>query len=287
MPTVTAKATGLLIRWTEPSQSSVKEYWVYARNDGNTAVTTAHIVAKLGYGTDTFFYPYDNFNESSNVTFHLKAISWAGKSSALSAILCADTTTVAPRFGNTASYTEIGDSGQITFLGAQHNKIGTMSIHVLNVGTTKPTSVNIGNFTGYEYGIGDDSKFQFPIHKDLAGSSDVTLYVLMYVNEAFVTNSAYVSWQIDYACVPLAGGESMDSPTHTGQVLSGATAIPALARNLILLTAVITATDVAKQDIIGVTFTRIANAGAEPNPGVEPVIVDVCYSYAIDKLSQV
>jgi len=117
MPTVTAKATGLLLRWTAPAQASVKEYWIYARNDGNTAVTTAHIVAKLAYGTDTFFYPYDNFNESSNVTFHLKSVSWAGKSSSLSAILCADTTTIVPRFGNTASYTEMGDSGQISFIG--------------------------------------------------------------------------------------------------------------------------------------------------------------------------
>ena len=288
MPTVTAKATGLLLRWTAPSQVSVKEYWVYARNDGNTAVTTAHIVAKLGYGTDTFFYPYDNFNESSNITFHLKAISWAGKSSALSAILCADTTTIVPRFGNTASYTQIGDSGQVTFVGgAKHSKIYCLPLDSLGKGSVKPTEAILGTFSGYAYGIGDDSKFDFLLPWNYAVGTDISLCAVQYVNEDYATNSAHVSWQLDYACVPTSGGETIDSPTHTGTLLSGAVAIPSSARNTQVLSVVLTASDVSPGDVIGISFSRIANAGGEGNPGVEPVLINFGFHYEINKLEEI
>lgn len=195
------------------------------------------------------------------------------------------TTTASVVVGNGTSYTTIGESGQISFVGgARIQKQVDIPIANVGFGVNKPTQTYIGHFTGWAYGIGDDSSVEFHVPDDWASGTDITLLAHLYVNEDYATNSGQITFQIDYACVPSSGGETIDSPTHTGTIQFGPTAIPQSARNVLEGSVVITASNIAAEDLVGITFERIANPGAEPAPAAEPVILDIHIHYWADRL---
>lgn len=81
MPTATGNATAKLIRW-ESTDVSVRYFNVYRREDNVTAsITTSDIVAKVGFGANHFTDPVI---ENKPYWYWVKAISWAGHSSAFS-----------------------------------------------------------------------------------------------------------------------------------------------------------------------------------------------------------
>jgi cytoskeletal protein CcmA (bactofilin family) len=83
MPTVTGNSTVNIITWSQ-TQQSVRYFDVYRRPDSVTAdITTANIVAKVAAGSNHYTDPVDN----APYWYWVKAISWAGKSSAFSATI--------------------------------------------------------------------------------------------------------------------------------------------------------------------------------------------------------
>jgi len=157
-------------------------------------------------------------------------------------------------------------------------------IDALGTGASKPSAVTLGDYAGWSYGIGDDSIFQFEIPHDWNGKSALELYGHLYIDEAYATNNGYINWQLDYSCTPEDASEPVDSPTHSGTVTSGSFQIPATAKTLMEAGPVtIPLSDIADGDVIGVTFTRIANDGGQNNPTAEPVIIGIELEYQVDK----
>ena len=72
-------------------------------------------------------------------------------------------------------------------------------------GTSAPTQVIIGDYTGWEYTIGDDSVFNIELGHDVDDSQDIGVHLTYVINEAYVTNSGEVQFQVDYSCVPHIG----------------------------------------------------------------------------------
>lgn len=155
----------------------------------------------------------------------------------------------------------------------------------LGKGSAAPSAVTLGNYSGYSYGIGDDSKFEFEIPHDWVGGA-IELYAHLYCNENYATNNGYVNWEIKYSCTPEDGGEALDAPTHSGTLTSNPFQIPATAKHLMEAGPVtIPAADLSAHDVVGVTFKRIANTGGQNNPTAEPVIVGVELEYRARKIN--
>jgi hypothetical protein len=159
-----------------------------------------------------------------------------------------------------------------------------IDIESLGTGTAAPTKQIIGNYVGYLYQIGDDSKFQFEIPHDWVGG-DLELYAHLYVNENYATNNGYINWELKYSCTPEDGGEPLDAPTDSGTLASGDFQIPATAKHLMEAGPVtIPEADIAEGDIVGVTFKRIANTGGHSAPTAHPVIIGIELEYHASKL---
>lgn len=80
MPSATGTATAKKIIWGS-TQNSVNHFDIYRREDSVSAsLTTADIVAKVGYGTNHYVDSTDN----APYWYWVKAITWAGNSSAFS-----------------------------------------------------------------------------------------------------------------------------------------------------------------------------------------------------------
>lgn len=155
----------------------------------------------------------------------------------------------------------------------------------LGKGAVAPTAVTIGDYSGYSYGIGDDSKFEFEVPHDWAGG-DIELAAHLYVNENYATNNGYINWEVKYSCTPEDGGEALDAPTHGDTLTSGSFQIPATAKHIMEAgPVVIPAADLSPHDVVGVTFKRIANDGGQNNPTAEPVVLGVEIEYHAKKLS--
>lgn len=87
MPTVTGNSTARIIRWGS-DDVSVRYFDVYRRADNVTAnLTTADVIAKVGFGSNHFV---DIVNGNTPYWYWVKAISWAGNSSAYSDTITAE-----------------------------------------------------------------------------------------------------------------------------------------------------------------------------------------------------
>ena len=160
-----------------------------------------------------------------------------------------------------------------------------LPLDALGKGASAPSAVNLGNYSGYSYGIGDDSIFSFEPPNGWQSGTNILVKVYWYINEAYATRSAEVRWQSVYACTPDDTSEALDAATHTGTVNSGDINIPGTAKRLTTGTMTIPAAHIIADDVIGVTLSRIALA-AGTNPVAEPVIIRLEVYYTANKLGE-
>lgn len=150
----------------------------------------------------------------------------------------------------------------------------------LGKGVSAPTQVVIGNYTGWEFTVGDDAVFDVEMPHDADADFDIGVHFTFVVNEAYATNSGEVQWQIDYSCTPhIDGGETITAPTHSGTLTSGDVNIPATIYEPEHVNSMsIPAADWDNGDIIGIKLSRIAITAGN-NPTANPVLLSAHIEY--------
>ncbi|KKM90428.1 hypothetical protein LCGC14_1238750 [marine sediment metagenome] len=170
--------------------------------------------------------------------------------------------------------------------GAQNiTKVFLIEAQNLGKGATAPSAVFVGNYNTVEYGINDDSVFNFDIPDDWGTGSDIIIKAHWQIDEAFVTNSGEIRWSAAWSATPPDNTEVLDSPTHTGSGNSGDINIPAAAKTLREDNVVtLSGASLSPGDCVGVTISRVAVDGGTPNPAAEPGIVMLHIHYTSDNL---
>jgi len=190
------------------------------------------------------------------------------------------------RFGDDANYVDVNSEGTITFAGdARVQKVIHLPLVGLGTGGTAPTLTRLGNYAGYAFTISDDSYFSLESPIDRAAGTDITLSLYWYINEAYVTNSGEVRWQVKWSATPDSSTEAVDAAVHNATVAGSDENIPATAKFLTKTSLTITGTNIVADDIIGLLISRIALTGGA-NPTAEPVIVRVEAYYTADKFGK-
>lgn len=187
--------------------------------------------------------------------------------------------------GGTTNYLGVDASGRLTLYGAARvmDEIEVFP-SALGRGSTKPDEVNVGNFSGLSYDIGDDSIFQVEVPSDWDSSSALTMYIYWYINEAYATGSGEIQWRARWSACPTDGSELVTGPTHTGTIDFGDQNIHATANRLVKSNAgTIAAASLTAHDMIGLTLDRVALDGGS-NPTADPVILRVEFTYISNKL---
>jgi hypothetical protein len=170
-------------------------------------------------------------------------------------------------------------------LGNQHAGEVIITGRDLLLGTSPPTEQVQGNWATYEYGIGDDSVIgEIPVPRQWARGTLINVWVRYMIDEAFALGNGQVKFQVDYESVLADGSQALGAGAIG--VLTGAdTNIPAVALSPIgYYVGVIPAADLAWNDSLGVTISRIALTGGGANPVAEPGIMDVRFTIATDNL---
>jgi hypothetical protein len=180
--------------------------------------------------------------------------------------------------------------------GIPHVSSGTWSVekpkrsyifegYALESGTTPPDSGTLGNYEFFLYDIGDDSVFNIPTPPGWEVGTDFTLRIRWAIDEAYATGSGEVQWRADWSATPNDESEALDSPTHSGQVDSGDQDIPATAKTLKQTDITIPGTNIAADDELGITLSRIA-IGDGSDPTADPGIISVALVYTSDELGE-
>jgi len=146
-------------------------------------------------------------------------------------------------------------------------------------GGTAPSQVVIGNYTGWEYDVNDDSVLTIELAHDLDTTEDVFFHITWYCDENYAANSGEVQWEVQWSSVPHDESEAIDAPTHSGTVASGDIDIPTTAKHLAHSTTIaIAAGNIVSDDVIGITLTRIGLAGGN-NPTAKPTVIEAHIEY--------
>ncbi len=190
--------------------------------------------------------------------------------------------------GGTTNYANFADDGELTLFGTAR---ATTQIPIDNAnlgkGNTAPTQIIIGDYNSWEYDINDDTVFTFHLPHDWATGTDVTISIDWFIDQAYVTNSGEVKWQIVWAATPHDASEPLDGPTHTGTADTGDINIPATAKTIREDGLTIAGASLSVEDQVGVTISRIAlTDGNDPSLNVDPAIVDIHIQYIADKLGE-
>lgn len=186
------------------------------------------------------------------------------------------------RVGDASNYANIALDGEITLVGtARVNKIINLGIDGLATGAAAPVVSRVGNFYGYAFSLNDDGYIRsFEIPYDWDTSVNPIMKIHWFCDEAYVTRSGEVRWQVNYT--PCAEtGEAVDGatiPLDTGDIN-----IPATAKFLIEST--ITLTGIAFEDVIGMQLKRIALVGGT-GPVAEPTVVGLELEYRSNKMGE-
>jgi hypothetical protein len=189
---------------------------------------------------------------------------------------------------STTNYAAFAADGELTLAGtARVKKSLDFTGAQLERGATAPTAVSVGDYTTWEYDIGDDSIIDaFEIPHDWASGTDLTVELHWQINEAYATNNGEVQWRVDWSATPDDASESIAAPTHSGQIDSGDVDIPATARYLTkTVIGTISGSDIALGDEIGMTLSRIAIDGGS-DPTADPGAIHVHVVYTADKLGE-
>ena len=192
------------------------------------------------------------------------------------------------RFGDSATnYASFAADGELNLVGtARVMKEVKLTAGSFAPGASGATATIIGNYSGWAFGINDDMLGELEVPFDWDSSTDLICKVYWYIDEAYVTNSGEVQWQITWSACPTDASEAIDAPTHTGTIDFGDQDIPATAKRLTKTgSGTIAAASLASGDLIGITVSRIALDGGA-NPAAEPVMVHLEVEYVANSLGE-
>lgn len=186
--------------------------------------------------------------------------------------------------GGTTNYTQIAADGEITQAGtARVKKRIYVPTSALAAGGTPPDATNLTNHPGYSYDLADDSIVEVSIPPDWDTSTDLTVGIRWYINEAYATASGEVQWQVAWSAIPVDASEAVDGATHTGTIDSGDINIPATAKFLTENDlGTIASASLSAGDSVGMTFERVALDGGT-DPTADPVVVKLYVEYTSNK----
>jgi len=151
-------------------------------------------------------------------------------------------------------------------------------------GATAPTQVILGNLNAWEFDIGDDAVMTVMLPPDWAAGTLITIKVCWYIDEAYAADKE-IQWRVDWSALPHDFSETVDAPTHSGQIDSGDIDIPAVAKRMGLSTVgTIAGASLSAGDMLGFTLSRIAVTNDDPT--ADPAIHHLVIEYTADKLGK-
>lgn len=185
--------------------------------------------------------------------------------------------------GGVTNYAQIAPDGEINLHGTARV---LRHLHFNNAaftkGSTAPTQVILGNHNGWEFDIGDDSVIIATLPDDWDPTTDITIKVCWYIDEAYAVDKE-IQWRVDWSAIPEDFTETVDAPTHSGQIDSGDINIPAVAKTIGESTiGTIAAASLSALDCLGFTISRIAVTN--DNPTADPVALHLTIEYVSNKL---
>jgi len=188
--------------------------------------------------------------------------------------------------GDTTNYCQIKNDGEINLHGTARAYECVMVTSHLEFGSTPPDHAEVGDYCTWKYDIGDDSAFVIEVPHWADTSEAAEIHVCWCINEAYAA-SKEIQWQVDYSCTPHLGTtESINPPTHNGQIKSGDINIPTTAYHLEHTDiGDIPAAALADHDMIGIRFSRIALVAGD-NPTEDPNVLNVHVKFIKKQLGE-
>ena len=194
-----------------------------------------------------------------------------------------NTTKAVTNFGDGTNQASFAADGELTFAGTGRvTKELIFYATALGKGGTAPTESIVDNFNIESYTIGDDSVVKFEMPSDWATGTDLTVGLHWACNEAYVTASGEVQWQVTWRAVKT--GEAYDSAGASGTIEHEDINIHATARALVETDlGIIAGASLEAGDVVGMTLSRVAlDAGTDPTAEAEVLLMEV--KYIADKL---
>jgi len=187
------------------------------------------------------------------------------------------------RFGNLTNYANFANDGELTLAGtARVTKHIYLNNAAFTKGGTAPTQLVLGNFNAWSFDIGDDAVMTRMIPPDWAVGTDLIIKVCWYIDEAYASDKE-VQWRVDWSALPHDFTETVDSPTHSGQIDSGDINIHATAKRMGVSTiGTISGASLSAGDMLGFTLSRIDVTHDDPT--ADPDIHHLIIEYTADKL---
>lgn len=267
------------------AQAGANNYWIFDNDTGtpsNAAAIKINPLASAGgivYGTPRCVGAVNN-------QFYIQAdLGALVTANVLSNITTTHptypTNTVSADGGLTASYRK--NNGTKIFGGFPEfdtkNHI-TIANANLGKGTSAPAQIVVGNYTAWEYNIGDDSVMCIELPHDADVTQAISMHLVWGINEAYAANNGEVQWRLDWSTIPSYGsGGNFVTPTFSGNISSGDINIPATANDKYHTTNLtIAAGNFTALDLIGIKISRVALVGGS-NPIADPYIVSAHLEY--------
>lgn len=185
--------------------------------------------------------------------------------------------------GGVTNYAETKADGEINLHGtARVLKHLHFNNAAFTKGSTAPTQVILGNYNGWSFDIGDDSVITATLPDDWDPTTDLTIKVCWYIDEAYAADKE-IQWRVDWSALPEDFTEAVDAPTHSGQIDSGDINIPAVAKtNGESTIGTIAAASLSALDCLGFTLSRIAVTNDDPTD--DPIVLHLTIEYTSNKL---
>lgn len=190
-------------------------------------------------------------------------------------------------FGDISNYVKVGKTGILLKGNARHKRRIRIPTTATGKAVAAPTTVYAGNFVGYQFALNDEIYYTSEIVQRWDGATNIEVLLNWCVNEVYATNNGEVQWQIDWSAVPGDGTENINSPTHSGTLVTGDINIGTVLYGNFKtsLSTDLPAVNLNQQDLLGLRLKRIAIDDGS-NPGVNPVILQVEMIITVDKLGQ-
>ena len=185
--------------------------------------------------------------------------------------------------GGVTNYTSIATDGTVTLVGtARVTKRIFLNNAAFTKGATAPVQVILGNLNGWEFDINDDAVMTIMMPDDWDSTTDITIKVCWYIDEAYAADKE-IQWRVDWSALPHDFTETVDAPTHSGQIDSGDIDIPAVAKRMGASTiGTIVAANLSAGDMLGFTLSRIAVTHDDPT--AKPTIHHLIIEYTSNKI---
>lgn len=187
--------------------------------------------------------------------------------------------------GGATNYASFAADGTLTLAGtARVTKQVYLNNAAFTKGTTAPTQVILGNLNAWEFDIGDDAVMTHMLPDNWAVGTNLTIKVCWYIDEAYASDKE-VQWRVDWSALPHDFSETVDSPTHFGQIDSGDINIPTNAKEMGTSTVgTISGGSLTAEDMLGFTLSRIDVTNDDPTK--DPAIHHLIIEYTSDRLGE-